>query len=138
MLRNYPSDSPEAAGRIVALALLCDGHPSHTELDRLEALAAPAQLGLTDAGWHAVLHDLCEDLLACADLAWAGHAPVDPALMSQLLADIGDPRLRATVLELCLAAAEADERITDGEEALLVAAVEQWGLQARMLARSPA
>lgn len=138
MLRHYPADSPEAAARIVALALLCDGHPSHAELARLDALAAAARLGLTEARWQVVLHDLCEDLLACTDLAWTGHAPVDPALMSQLLADIGDPGLRATVLELCVAAAEADECISDGEEALLVAAVEQWGLQARMMARPPA
>ena len=32
-MRTYPTNSPQAAGRIVALALLADGHLSKAEVD---------------------------------------------------------------------------------------------------------
>ncbi len=35
-MRTYPTNSPEAAARIVALALLADGHLSLIEIDALE------------------------------------------------------------------------------------------------------
>lgn len=137
MLRTYHTDSPQAAARVVALALMSDGHVGRPELERLAALDAPARLGLTEAEWHGVLHGLCEDLLACTRLTWAGTAEVDPGVLQQLLADVSEPTLRETVLDLCVAAAEADDCVSDGEEAVLVAAVEHWGLQSRMLARAP-
>lgn len=138
MLRNYHTDSPQAAARVVALTLMSDGHVGRAEVERLAALDAPSRLGLIEAEWQAVLHGLCEDLLACTSLGWTGTAEVDHGMLLQLLADVRDPGLRETVLDLCVAAAEADGRISDGEETVLVAAVEHWGLQARMLARAPA
>ena len=35
-MRHYPRNSPQAAGRILALALLSDGHLSKRELDMLD------------------------------------------------------------------------------------------------------
>jgi uncharacterized tellurite resistance protein B-like protein len=42
--------------------------------------------------------------------------------------------LRERVLALCLSVAEADNSVSDGEALVLTYAVEQWGLQHRMLA----
>ena len=44
-MRTYPNNSPQAAARIVALAMLADGHLCKTELDLLERMDAIARLG---------------------------------------------------------------------------------------------
>ena len=70
-MRSYPRNSPQAAARILALAMLSDGHLTMRELDVLDRLNAPAQLGLGRADLHAVLHGFCDDLLASAEHGWA-------------------------------------------------------------------
>lgn len=137
MMRCYPTDSPQAAARLVALAALADGHLDRTELDHLDRLRVHERLGLTRAEWHDVLHALCEDLLACTRLTWGDACSVDPLTLQHLLAEVHHPVLREQVLALCLAAAEADAQVSDGEALVLAAAVERWGLQHRMFERAP-
>ena len=48
-MRSYPRNSPQAAARIVALAMLADGDLTRTELDALDQLDAHEQLGLDRA-----------------------------------------------------------------------------------------
>lgn len=135
-MRTYPTDSPEAAARVLALALLADGDLSRAELSRLDALEAHAALGLTRSELHGVLNDFCIDLLATTRQTWGDACRVDPLTLSQLLAEVQDPALRRRVLALCLEAVEADEVVSDGESLVLVSAVEQWGLQGLMMERA--
>lgn len=135
-MRPYPTDSPQAAARIVALVMLSDGQLSRAELAAADHLQVHAALGLDRAGLRLVIHELCEDLLDEAHLAWADACRVTPRSLGVLLADVVDPALQRTVLSLCVRLAEADGRIADGESALLVAAVEHWGLQHEMLSES--
>ena len=125
-MRTYPNNSPHAAARIVALAVLADGHLAKTELDALERLGARRQLGLKPAELHEVVHALCEDLLATTDRDWGAACRVDRHSLAMLMAEIEDPALRATVLELCVAAVEADAHIADGEALIIAAALEHW------------
>ena len=53
--------------------------------------------------------------------------------LAGLLAEVSDPALRLEVLRLCLAVVDADAHLADGEELVMNAAVEQWGLQHEML-----
>ena len=62
-MRTYPTDSPQAAARIVALTLVADGHVCKTEFDVLERVGAYGQLGLDHDEMQAVLQGFCEDLL---------------------------------------------------------------------------
>lgn len=132
-MRPYPTDSPQAAARIVALTMLADGHLCKRELDVLKRLRLDERLGLDPAEWRAVLHGFCEDLLASADAAAAHTCSVDPHTLASLLGEIVDPALRRTVLRLCLAVVESDEHVSDGEWTVVSAAVEQWGLEHEML-----
>lgn len=125
-MRHYPRNSPQAAARIVALALLADDHLCQSELDRLEQLDAFGRLGLTPAELLSVAHGVCEDRMACSDLAWGGA--LDDDTLRALLAELGDPALRATVLQLCHAVAQADRQPVEAEAAILRLAEEQWGL----------
>lgn len=132
-MRSYPRNSPQAAARIVALATLADGHLSIAELDVLERAGAHARLGLERSALNAVMHGFCEDLLAGMQLTWADACRVDPRTLAALLAEIDDPALRRTVLELCVAVVEADDHVSDGEYVLLASAVEGWSLEREML-----
>ena len=135
-MRSYPTDSPHAAARIVALTLVADGHVSKTELDVLDRVGAYRQLGLDRHAVHGVLQGFCEDLLQARHPHWADACQVDPRTLSQLMAEIESPALRITVLRLCVAVVEADDHIADGESIVLVSAVEQWGLHREMLTPS--
>jgi hypothetical protein len=127
-MRSYPRNSPQAAARIVALALLADGNFCKSELDALEGHGAAAQLGLSRAELHAVVHDLCQDLLAGSDLSWGGSRQVDAHTLAGLLAEVQDPQLQLKVMQLCVAVVETDSHVAEGESAVLAAALTQWGL----------
>ncbi|HBY64031.1 MAG TPA: hypothetical protein DEH78_29770 [Solibacterales bacterium] len=132
-MRTYPDNSPQAAARIVALAMLADGNLCKAEVDELERLGFHAQLGLPPDALHVIVHDLCEDLLSAAHLTWGDACRVDPRTLAGLLCEVDDPRLRLKVLRLCVAVVEADGHVADGESIVLVTAVEHWGLQREML-----
>ena len=137
-MRHYPRNSPQAAGRILALALLSDGHLSKRELDMLDRLDAHTTLGLGRTELHTVVHSFCEDLLSSMHLSWGDACQVDQATLASLMADIDDPALRQTLLRLCLAIVDADDHVADGESVMLTAAVDQWGLHRDMLSLRPA
>lgn len=132
-MRTYPTNSPHAAGRIIAVALLSDGHLAKTEIDLLDRLDVARQLGLARSELHGVVHGFCEDLLASASGGWADACRLDRATLFGLLAEITDPALRRQVLQLCTRVVDADDHVADGESALLLAAVEHWDLQRELL-----
>ena len=132
-MRSYPTNSPQAAARIVALTLVADGHVDSVELDALERAGAYEQLGLTRGEMHAVLQGFCEDLMQSQSSHWAGACQIDPGTLNQLMAEVEDVAMRKTVLRLCVAVAEADSHVADAESIVLVSAVEQWGLHHQML-----
>ena len=127
-MRTYPNNSPQAAARIVALAMQADGHLCKTELDALDCVDVHTQLGLPPAELHAIVHALCEDLLSSSHGSWEAACRVDSGTLAALLAEIDDPALRVKVLRLCLTVIAADEHLADGETLILTALVEHWGL----------
>lgn len=137
-MRTYPHDSPQAAARIVALTLLADGHLSRAELELLDRLQVGPQLGLASDEMHTVLHGFCQDLLTSMHLTWSDACQVDPRTLAQMMGEIEDPELRRKVLQICVALAEVDDHVADGEEIVLNAAVEHWGLHRAMLAPAAA
>jgi len=132
-MRTYPTNSPQAAARIVALTLVADGHVSSAELAVLERVGAYRQLGINGVQMQAVLQDFCEDLLTAHQSTWADACHIDPRTLAQLMAEVEDSALRMSVLRLCVAVAEADDHVADGESIVLVSAIENWGLHRQML-----
>ncbi len=128
-MRPYPNNSPQAAARIVALAMLADGDICMAEIGALDRLGAHAQLGLEADQFHAVVHDCWQDLLSAAQLTWSDACGVDPRSVAERMAEIADPELRLTVLGLCVAVIEADGHVAEGESAVLGAVLAQWGPQ---------
>lgn len=136
-MRSYPTNSPQAAARILALTVVSDGDIGDAELQWLDRLAVHERLGLARHELHAVLDTFCEDLLSSDQLKWADACPVDERTLADLMGEIQDPDLRLKLLRLCVDLAEVDARVDDGESFVLSAAVEHWGLQREMLRSSP-
>lgn len=129
-MRSYPRNSPHAAARIVALALLADGHLSRTELNALARDDAARELGLSALELDDLLRHVAEDLLASGAGLWQGGACLDHAVVASALAEVDAPALRRKVLALCHDVAHADGHLSDGEEALLQQATQRWNLPA--------
>ncbi len=132
-MRTYHRNSPHAAARIVTLAMFADGNLGHAELDLLDQQAIHAQLGLSETEFHGVTNAFCEDLLAQAHQAGFKSCRIDPATISGMLDEIDDPTLRLKVLRCCILLIDADQRVTNGESTVLLAALDQWGLRQQLL-----
>ncbi len=125
-MRTYSTNSPEAVARIVALAMLADGHLCKSELDALERAEPRATIGMAPPDLQRVLHTLCEDLLATSDQNWDAACKIDTKTFAAILAEVDDPLLRRKVLMLCATVFAADSHLSDGEAAMLEATVAQW------------
>ncbi len=136
-MRSYPTNSPQAAARILALIVVADGDIGDAELQWLDRLAVHERLGLARHELHALLDTFCEDLLSSDQLKWADACPVDERTLAGLMGEIQDPELRLKLLRLCVELAEVDAQVDDGESFVLVAAVEHWGLHHEMLRSGP-
>lgn len=140
-MRSYPRNSPQAAGRIVALAMLADGHLAPVELEALERQTAFEKLGLDRPELHDVIHGLCEDLLWSSNLTWSDVAHADSGTLAAVMSEVDDRELQFAILQCCVAVVEADGHVAPGESIALTSAVEHWSLHREMLAtvqREPA
>lgn len=130
-MRSYPRNSPEAAARILAVTMICDGHLDKREIDAMRDSRARHELDIDEARWHEVMRDLCEDLLVAADMHWDRACKIDQATLDDLLAEIDDPALARRVLAACQRAASADRTHTDAELLILHRAERAWGLDGK-------
>jgi hypothetical protein len=126
-MRAYPCNSPEAAGRLLALTMLADDRACPLEFAVLQALDAPRTLGLDPQALTRLVQDLRDDLML-GD--WQGGSlldRIDERVLAQLMAEVDDPVLQAQLLRLAQAAAEADGQVAAGEALVLGAARRYWG-----------
>lgn len=123
-MQSYPTNSPQAAARVLAMALVADGHYSMTELKAVDRLEIPRQLGLSPEDFKSILDTFCQDLLATADGQWCAGVPAE--VRQQLLAEVQDPELRARLRQQCEAIMQADGHWSDGETELLDALAGSW------------
>jgi tellurite resistance protein len=110
------------------MAMVVDGHLSQDELDAAQRLRVAERLGLDGPGWHEVLTAFCQDMLLSSRHSWTDVAQLETHVVERMMAEIQDPNLQHTVLELCVAVAELDGEVTESEAAMLDTAFDQWGL----------
>jgi uncharacterized tellurite resistance protein B-like protein len=125
-MRTYPVNSPQAAARLLAMALVADGNYALSEIKALDRLDAARQLDLPPQDLKAVIEAFCEDLLLGAQGEWLGSSQLDAATRQALLAEVTDPALRAKIVTLCEAVVEADGHLADGETAMLDSLTRAW------------
>ncbi|WP_322104599.1 TerB family tellurite resistance protein [Paraburkholderia sp. J41] len=126
-MRTYLHNSPQAAGRIVAIALLADGHLSNEELVAVHRARIAERLGLAPGEFGSIMQGLCEDLLLTnAHMNWSDACKLDSDVMQQVMHELDDPALRSKVLSLCHVAVYADGHVADTEVALLATLGRAW------------
>ncbi|NDY93900.1 TerB family tellurite resistance protein [Ideonella livida] len=126
-MHSYPRNSPEAAARLVALALIADGHVCRRETDALAQMHAEAQLGLPPGSLPQALRTLCEDLVLGTRSGGSVLAAIDEPMLAALMAEVDDPGLRRRVISAVAAAADADGHLAEGELRVLGALMRAWG-----------
>lgn len=126
-MRSYPHNSPQAAARVLAMALLADGHYSMVEVQTLDRIHAARRLGLTPEGFKEVLDDFCHDLLAAHQGQWTGSFHrLDPLMRTRLVGEVTDPELQQEVMVLCTDIVKADGHLAEGELQMLDSLAGTW------------
>jgi hypothetical protein len=127
-MRHYPSNSPEAMTRIVALALLVDGAIDLSELESLRRNDIVNRLGIDHARFDKVIHEFCDDMLTYGSLKPSGQSGLDPKSIGHLLGEIDDLKLQKMVLSVMLDIVNADGNLAHSETALIAQALKHWKL----------
>lgn len=118
-MRSYPRNSPEAAARVVALALISDGHVSRSEFDALNTLDGVRDLGLEPHHMPGIVQTLCEDLLMAGFDGRSVLSHLDDRALHAMITEVDEPHLQARVLRVAASVAHADLHLADGERAML-------------------
>lgn len=125
-MRSYPTDSPEAATRLLAMAMVVDGHYAMSEIKALDRLDAASRLGIAPEAMKAVIDGFCEDLMLASHGEWLGSSQIDEATRQQMFGEVRNPVLGAEVRRLSEAVMLADGHIADAETELLDAMARAW------------
>ncbi len=126
-MQSYPRNSPEAAARIVALALVTDGNVCQAEIDAVYRLQVERELGLPAGRFADLVRALCEDLYPLQRGGGWTCAGFDRDLVASFVSDVTQPELQHKVMAFVTAAASADHHLADAELQLLEVVRQQWG-----------
>lgn len=133
-MRHYPTNSPEAMARIVAVALLADGAIDPAEMSVLERRHVVEAIGIGRERFDRVLADYCDDYVANVQRMPYGQFRHDAQTIALLLDEIRAPELQQKVLRAMLDIVNAD-RCLGGDEAVIVAqAMRQWDIELHQVA----
>jgi len=133
-MRSYPIDSPEAAGRVLALMLIADGNVCTSEIAALTKAGAEPRLGLSAGGLGVLLRDLCEDLMTGGYQGGALSGFLNDDSLRGMMKEVQSAQLRQDVIALAHAAAGSDTHLAEGEAFILDAARRHWPEAAAALA----
>jgi hypothetical protein len=123
-MRSYDTNSPKARARLLALAMVVDGHLAAAELQVLEDDPVLQDLGLDWTLFSEVLDELCADMLGGS--VRAGAVEIGPERQDAVLAEITDPALQRRLLVAMLDIVEADAHVAHGERLLVTRAGQRW------------
>ena len=129
-MQSLPVNSPQAAARLVAMALVSDGQYTLSELQALARLDAAQRLGLSTEAFQAVIDRFCQELLQASGGVWTGV--VDNATRTRLMAEVTDPALQDLIVQQCEALMLADGHLAGGEIALIDALSARWRRPVRL------
>ena len=125
-MRAYPPDSPDAAGRILALTMIVDGKLAVSELAALDSSKILDHIDIDLARFQSMLQDLCDDLLSSQS---NDAVQLDDAAIDRVLAEIAHPDLRRQLLDAMWQIADADNWLADAEAVLLTRASTAWSAE---------
>jgi uncharacterized tellurite resistance protein B-like protein len=125
-MRSYPRNSPQAAARLVALAMIADGHVCRSEVHAIRQTGAEQALGLPPGGLAPILQTLCEDILQGTFASKPLNSFVDDALIDALIAEVDDDALQRTVVDTVTSTVSADGHLSPSERYVLNRLLVHW------------
>lgn len=133
MLRTYPKNSPEAIGRIVAMAMITDAKVDAREIRALDESGAWTMMGLDRQRFAVIARDYLRDLSESTP----GDAIrlVDVERINAMLDEIDDRDARLRACAVMLEIFSADREAADVEWAVLNHVMKRWGFTPESLRR---
>lgn len=128
-MRHYTTNSPEAMGRAIAIALMADGAIDSSEINTLERQGIINRIGLDPGRFAKLLSDYCEDLLISANRLPNGQLELDSGTIGLLLDEIRDPQLQRKIVRAILDIVNSDRRLSGGEAAVVAQALRHWEIE---------
>ena len=125
-MRAYPTNSPEALGRLLAMAILADGRLDNREVDWLTHHDTAALVGVEQDLLIQVLLDCCRDVITEAEQERVFL--LEDHRLARLADDVTDPALRKVALSAILIIAKSDGDVSEGEQTLLRFLMQRWGI----------
>jgi uncharacterized tellurite resistance protein B-like protein len=132
-MRSYPTDSPKAISRLLALTMIVDGHMAPSELKAMHRSGILQQVGIAEDDFDGVVRELCEDLLATAARRCSEEVEIDVHLLDALLGELQDTALRMSVMKAMLDIVHADSVLDTRETLLIERAFKMWSVPDRRL-----
>lgn len=124
-MKNYPSNSPEAIARILAMFMITDGNMDAHEIESMETLNVYEILGLSRKKFIEVVTKYCDDISDEAENDGTIHL-----LSRQRVNDVLDTITERNKQLLCCALAldicKSDSTISDPEMLLLRHMMQHW------------
>lgn len=124
-MRPYPTDSPQAVARLLVMTVIADGESTPLEVAEAYRFAMLEHAAIQETVFDRVLDELRDDLPTTPD----GLMKVEKDMLDQMLAEISLPDLRLKVWNAMWKLSYADEKLADGELALLLLATSTWGIK---------
>ena len=112
-MRSYPTNSPAAIARLIAMAMLADGRLDNREIDWINHHDTAAMVGVDRETLIQVLLDCCRDVITEAEQERVFL--LEEARLARLADDLTDPALRKVALSAMLIIAKADGTVSEGE-----------------------
>ncbi|MGF6274686.1 putative tellurite resistance protein B-like protein [Massilia sp. UYP11] len=125
-MRSYPTNSPKAMCRLLALAMIVDGRIAPQELKSLHRSGVLGALRVSEDTFDETAGELTRDLLASSADCEGAMVEIAPATIDRLLDEVQDETLRGTVLRGMLEIVRADSVIDHRERRLLRRAMHAW------------
>ena len=128
-MRHYPTNSPEAIGRVLAIAMMADGAVDSSELAALEKKEIINRIGLDPERFDRMFYEYYEDLLSSARRVPSGQLELDGATIGLLFDEIRDPELQKLALRSMLDIVNADSQLNGSEAVLVAQAFRHWQIE---------
>lgn len=125
-MRSYVKNSPQAAGRILAITIIADGNVAPSEMAAMHQSRIMEYVDLDEDQFDHVLQDLCNDLLTTTR---GGSVHLEPEVIDEMLSEISHPDLRRKLLQAMWRIADADGWLANAEAVLLNRASVVWSAE---------
>ena len=122
-------DTPEAAARVLVLAIVADGRLGACEVQVLDDANAYERLGLDRDGFYRVMREVCAELLDRQSRTGDSMFQLDGTDAGSWLDAVSDPETRHQVLSLALQVIRSDGVLHPGESRLFWQALDTWKIR---------